>query len=225
MIGILIVAGIRLYREGLAHLLDNEADMIVRGLYANGRETLPILPLAGADVILLDMAVPEGYQTARVVREMTPVIPLVAIGIADSDAEVIACAEAGATAYVTREGSVAELVAAVRSAARGELICSPRVAGTLVRRVATLAGERQAVGQTARLTQREREIASLIGHLSNKEIATRLRIEVATVKNHVHNLLEKLNAHSRLEVSHVLANPERPDSTALNSPTPLVHRG
>jgi DNA-binding NarL/FixJ family response regulator len=112
---------------------------------------------------------------------------------------------------VTRNGSISELVAAARCAARGELNCSPRIAGTLVRRVAALAKEQYSATHLSRLTQREREIADLLGQeLSNKEIATRLRIEVATVKNHVHKVLEKLNAHSRFQVQRALAQTRDP---------------
>jgi DNA-binding NarL/FixJ family response regulator len=102
---------------------------------------------------------------------------------------------------VAREGSVHDLVDAVERAARGELQCSPQVAGTLIRRLAW----RAAAGATlipSPLTARESEIVRLIDEgLSNKEIAVRLGIEVATVKNHVHNLLEKLRVRRRSEAA------------------------
>ena len=104
--------------------------------------------------------------------------------------------------YVGRGDSLEDLVAAVESAARGELHCSPKIAGSLVRRVAILAAGRAVVSLQGRLTSREREIARFLEKgLSNKEIATALCIEVATVKNHVHNLLEKLNVHRRTHVA------------------------
>jgi two-component system, NarL family, nitrate/nitrite response regulator NarL len=133
---------------------------------------------------------------------MVPSVPMVALGVAGNESEIVTCAEFGVVAYVTREGTFDELLSVVRAAARGELLCSPRIAGTLARRVATLAAERQPTLELARLTRREREIVALIQQdLSNKEIAARLGIEVATVKNHVHNLMEKLNTHSRVAVS------------------------
>ena len=130
---------------------------------------------------------------------------MVAIGIADSDTEVIACAERGFAAYVTRDGSVDELAATIRAAGKGELTCSPRIAGTLMRRLGALAAELHPASSMARLTRREREIAALMRQdLSNKEIATRLRIEVATVKNHVHNVLDKLQVHRRSDAARLL---------------------
>jgi len=85
---------------------------------------------------------------------------------------------------------------------RGEAVCSPRVAGALLRRIAALATDGRSDRVPAHLTKREREIMGLIDEgLSNKEIAKRLRIEVATVKNHVHNILEKLQVHRRGEAA------------------------
>jgi DNA-binding NarL/FixJ family response regulator len=141
MIRILIVAGIRLYRDGLSHVLDGHDGLRVVGAVADAREACIPLTELTPDVVVLDMATAENYAMARELRHIAPSIPVVAIGVADSDGEVLTCAELGAAGYVTRDGSIDALVAAVQSAARGELICSPRMAGTLVRRLATLAAE------------------------------------------------------------------------------------
>ena len=199
---LLIVSGVRLYREGLAQLIGRNEDFEVVGALATPPESQDEIDRLGADVILLDIATAGSYAAARRLTKTCVVPPVVALGVLDSDAEVIACTEAGAVGYVTREGSLEELVAVVQSAARGELICSPRVAGSLARRLATLAGETAEAQSRSRLSRREREVAALIGEdLSNKEIAMRLSIEVATVKNHVHNLLEKLRVHRRSEAA------------------------
>jgi|SRR5215831_12144809 len=205
MIGILIIAGVRFYREGLARLLAREQDVTVVGAFASGDDLERSSPLFDADVILVDKSTLDAEDTTRL-REVAGSAPWVAIGVADSEADILACMEAGAAAYVTRDGSIEDLVAAVRNATRGELMCSPRVARALGRRVAELMGEREETKSVSlRLTRREREIARLIqSDLSNKEIATQLSIEVATVKNHVHNLLDKLQVRSRLEISRTL---------------------
>jgi two-component system, NarL family, nitrate/nitrite response regulator NarL len=206
VIRILIVSSIRLYREGLEQLLSQRAELRVIGTRSEGRDAIPFLKDVPTDVVLLDLATQHSHTTAREIARMTPAIPLVVIGIADSDRDVLHCAELGAIGYVTRDGSLDELVAAVQSAARGELVCSPRRAGTLIRHVAALAGERVVAQARAKLTRREREIAALMqDDLSNKEIAVRLRIEVATVKNHVHSVLEKLNIHRRADAGHAMS--------------------
>jgi DNA-binding NarL/FixJ family response regulator len=106
---------------------------------------------------------------------------------------------------VSREGSLEDLISALDSVSRGELLCPPRIAAGLRRRVAALAAARAPVGPRGHLTRREAEVAGLIdAGLSNKQIAQRLCIEVPTVKNHVHNILEKLQVHRRGEAAAML---------------------
>jgi DNA-binding NarL/FixJ family response regulator len=208
MTRVLIVASIRLYREGLAQLLNANGDFTVVGTDSTGREAIQRVDETAPDVTLVDMDIPDLGDISAAFATRSPRIPLVAVGIAESDAEVLACAEMGIAGYVTRESSMSELAAALRGAADGELFCSPRTAGILIRRIAELAADRQQSDNSsvAMLTQREREVATLMCEgLSNKEIATRLCIEVATVKNHVHNVLDKLNVHRRSEAVRLLA--------------------
>jgi DNA-binding NarL/FixJ family response regulator len=123
---------------------------------------------------------------------------VVALAAPESEEDIIALAEAGVLGYVTRDESLDNLVTTIESVARDEMACSPWMATVLVRRVQALAAERP--GPTQRLTAREAEILELIAQgLSNKEIAARLFIEVTTVKNHVHNILEKLGVSRREE--------------------------
>ena len=103
---------------------------------------------------------------------------------------------------MTSDASVAELVAAIESVARGESLCTPSVAAALMRRLASLARSWADADPIEPLTRREREILELIDEgLSNKQIAQRLRIELPTVKNHVHHILGKLGVHRRAEAA------------------------
>jgi DNA-binding NarL/FixJ family response regulator len=169
-------------------------------------------------VVLLDAASHGALEGACAIRASSPDAAVVALGVANAEGDVIACAEAGVAGYVVREGSVEDLIATVESAARGELRCSPRMAGALVRRLARLAAG-QPIPDGARLTRRELEIVRMIDDgLSNKEIAVRLSIEVATVKNHVHHLLEKLGVRRRGEAAAKLRMRRRPRDPRLTPP-------
>jgi DNA-binding NarL/FixJ family response regulator len=206
MIHVLIAADIWLYREGLAHLLGQHGGFRVVGTSCDRSQTTARFRELRPDVVLLDLSTPESRAIIRDLGQLAPGVPVVAIAVANRVADVLSCIEAGVVGYVSRDGSLADLVTAVESAARGELRCSPALAGSLVRRFAALAAERDArvspVDESAHLTIREREIVRLLeDNLSNKEIAVRLGIEVATVKNHVHNLLEKLNLRRRVDVA------------------------
>ena len=205
MTRVLITSPIRLYREGLANMIASRAGLVVAGAESVLPTTQAALDAVAADVIVLDIATPGGIDAGRGLRLLERPPALVILGVAGTDDEVLACAEAGAVGYVTRDGSLDELVAAVAAAARGELICSPRFAGCLARRVASLSAGREPDREPWRLSRREREIALLLGQdLSNKEIAVRLTIEVATVKNHVHNILNKLQVHRRTDAARLV---------------------
>lgn len=186
-------------------MLERNGGFLVVGLRSH-RQQLADLTVLAPNVVLLDMETRDSSAIIRDLKHSAPHVPIVAVGVSDADAHVLACMEAGADGYVDREGSLETLIAAIESAARGELHCSPRVAGGLLRRLAALACAREPIAPAGQLTVREGQIVQLIvQNLSNKEIASRLGIEVATVKNHVHNLLEKLNVRRRVDVARSLS--------------------
>lgn len=200
MVRLVIVAGIRLYREGLANVLAETGRVEVVGAFATADEAIARMAHDAPEIVLLDMAGGDALAAVPGVLAAVPGIKVVALGVADTS-DVLACAEVGAAAYVLRESSVDELVATITGAAREELRCSPRVAAALMGRVARLAAQTGS-GSDSALTAREREIMALIDEgLSNKQIAKRLCIEVATVKNHVHHILDKLGARTRGEAA------------------------
>jgi DNA-binding NarL/FixJ family response regulator len=126
----------------------------------------------------------------------------VAIGALDTEEAVLASLEMGAAAYVTGEGDMGRLVETVRQVVRGGVVCSPSITGRLFRRLAALADEQRGVHPAEPLTVREHEIAGLLAAgLSNREIGRRLFIEVSTVKNHVHSILDKLGLGGRADAA------------------------
>jgi two-component system nitrate/nitrite response regulator NarL len=199
---VLIAINVRLYREGLARALSGEERIRVVQAVARVDDALAGVASLQPDIVLLDIGMPEALKAVGAIVDQFPKTRVVGLAVPEADGDVLACAEAGIAGYVMPEGSVEDLVAAVISAAQGELHCSPRVDATLLQRVAQLALERSASRDLTTLTQRENSIVQLIAEgLSNKEIAARLFIEVATVKSHVHNVLEKLDARTRGEVA------------------------
>ena len=203
LVRVFVVADVRVYRELLADALTREDGFEVGGS-APGDIASMAIGMTEPGVVLVDTASIPGQAGVRALAAAAPTAKIVAVGIPDDEAAVLALAEAGVTGYVTVEQPLAELVAAVEAAANDELQCSPRVAAALAKRVAALAGGPRGTGDQ-RLTRREREIAALVSEgLSNKQIARRLSIEQATVKNHVHNILAKLGASRRDEVAVLL---------------------
>jgi DNA-binding NarL/FixJ family response regulator len=200
-IRVLISAEVRLYSEGIALLLDREADIEVAATTTTREQTVAGVAALRPVLVLIDSAMPGAVASIREMRRQEADVKIVVLGLPDADPAIIECAEAGVSGFLTRDASRAELVATVRGAARGEALCSPRVVARLLHRVATLAAERPR-SYSGTLTVREAEIVELIDEgLSNKEIAGRLHIEVPTVKSHVHSILEKLGARRRGEAA------------------------
>lgn len=202
MIRVLILDHSRLHCQGLTRILEETGCLAVVGACAPAPESLGRILELKPDIVLLHLGVPDRFAAIRAVVESAPKARVVVLGASESEEEVVACAEAGAAGYLMRDGSLDDLVAIAQSVARGETVCSPRVAAILLRQVAVLASERQSRMLSIRLTAREREIVDLIDRgLSNKEISQQLSVEVRTVKTHVHNILEKLQVHRRGEAA------------------------
>lgn len=224
MIRVVIVAESRLFREGLALALEHQGRLHVSRSEATVEDALQALPVLQPDAVLLDMAIPDALGAVRRIVDGHPPSRVVALGVADTERDVIACAEAGAAGYVFRDASVEAVTAATHSAVHGELHCSAKVAGSLLRRVAHLAAAREGDERMA-LTRREHEVLQLVDDgLSNKEIAVRLTIEVATVKNHVHNILEKLGVRRRGEAAARLRRQQRHRRSSGATPLPYGPR-
>ena len=183
-------------------MLEDEPEIEVVATAAGADEAVRMLREQQPDIVLLDVAIPENAWLVRGLVAAVPGTRVVALAVPEAEQDVLRWAEAGVAGYVTREASVEDVVAAVQAVARGEVLCSPRMVATLFQRIATLALERSPASIEARLTNRELEILDLIDQgLSNKEIARRLTIEISTVKNHVHNILDKLNVSRRAEAA------------------------
>ena len=199
---LLILGEAGLYREALAGSLGRDERFEMVAVVPHVEGALEVLDCVGADVVLVDTRMTDGTDAVRELAAAAPQVKLVALAVREVEPEVIAVAEAGASAYVTPDGSMEDLASAVQSVERGEVLCSPGMAAGLFRRVATLARDRQLDPIDEKLTARELDVLRLVeAGLSNKEIATALSIELPTVKNHVHRILEKLHVNRRSEAA------------------------
>jgi DNA-binding NarL/FixJ family response regulator len=199
---LLILAEVSLYREALARSLGRDDRFKVAAVAAGIDEAVASVETAQPDIILVDAGMPASASAVWVLATAAPDAKVVALGVPEVEGDVMALAEAGVSGYVTLDGSIEDLAAVVESVSRGETLCSPGIAANLFDRVATLSRERQLEPIEEKLTARELDVLRLIEEgLANKEIATELSIELPTVKNHVHRILEKLNVHRRTEAA------------------------
>ncbi|MBN2426309.1 MAG: response regulator transcription factor [Calditrichaceae bacterium] len=191
----------RLLREGIASMLAQEEDIIVIGSAMSGSEAIKQIKKLRPDVALIDIGMPDkdGLDVTQALYKDLPSVKVIILGMPDLTDEIMVCIESGAAGYVLKEASFEYLVESIRSVKRGESFCSPRMAASLFSRIAELAGER-IPESSVKLTPREVEVINKIADgMSNKEISGQLYIEEQTVKNHIHNILDKLQLHNRLE--------------------------
>ena len=190
----LIVSEVMLFREGLRAGLARLGSLEV--VAAAPDEAHAMIRGHAIDIVILDGSRYCALAHAAALRNAWPDLKLVAFGIC-SPRDMLVGAEFGICAFVGENGEVADINQAAVMALRGESYCSPRATAHLIDHIVALARTRGSPIE-GRLTLREREVASMVGQgLSNKQIAQELRISPATVKNHVHNILEKSHLSSR----------------------------
>ncbi|MDH6463717.1 two-component system nitrate/nitrite response regulator NarL [Micromonospora sp. A200] len=202
---VLVVDDIRLFRDQLINILEAQPFIEHAAGASDGEEALRQLTNYGFGVVLVSMATAGSLAICRQLIASAKGTRVVALGVSGSEDEVVACAEAGVTGYLLRHETYDALLSVIAAAGRGEISCPPPVAAALVRRMGQHGRDMGVRTGASRLTTREREILGLIDEgMSNKDIARKLNIEIRTVKNHVHNLLEKLKVHRRGEAAALL---------------------
>jgi DNA-binding NarL/FixJ family response regulator len=212
-IRILIIEDHRILREGIAAMINGEADMTVVGAYGGNGDALLQVRKLSPHVVLLDLGLRNQNSmraTARLTKEL-PEIKVIGMGLIPSQLDIIELVEAGASGLILKDASIEVFLGSIRSVVRGTKVLPPALAGSLFSNVIehALKKGRGKLTTAVRMTKREREILPLIADgLSNKEIALRLNVATFTVKSHVHNTLEKLALHSRLQLATFFHNGE-----------------
>jgi DNA-binding NarL/FixJ family response regulator len=208
---ILLIEDNRLLRDGIRAIIDNQSDLKI--LAATGGNHDPLLQARSLnpDVILIDLGL-RNKNGPRIVADLTrelPQIRVIGMDLIPSQLDIVEFVQAGAAGFILKDATIEDVLATIRAVARGMRILPPLLTGSLFTHVVEHA-LRKGNGElpnAIRMTKREREIIGLIADgLSNKEIAGRLSIEIYTVKSHVHNILEKLALHSRLQISAYVHN-------------------
>jgi DNA-binding NarL/FixJ family response regulator len=212
-IRIFLVEDNRILREGIAATIKAEPDMTVVASSAGNGGTLADVRKLRPHIILLDLSL-RNQNGTRLVSSLSkefPDVKLIGMGLVSSQVDIIELVEAGASGFILKDATVEDFLGSIRSVARGTKVLPPLLAGSLFSHVieSALKKGKGKLTNAVRMTKREREIITLIAEgLSNKEIAQRLNVATYTVKSHVHNILEKLALHSRLQIAMFTHNDE-----------------
>ena len=214
MIRVLLVNEIPLTCNAIASVLSEEGDMTVIGCAHSPDEALVLGPECDVALVSTGLGHARALELVYALKEVAPEAQVLVLGLTETRDQVLQFVQAGVTGYVLADDSVEDMLVRIRSACEGHAHISPHIAGALMRRLSELArlaaqpaiamGHNGHGGQE--LTPRELEILHLIAEgMSNRQIAEALVIEVGTVKNHVHNILSKLEVNSREDAAAYLA--------------------
>jgi DNA-binding NarL/FixJ family response regulator len=207
-IKILLVNEIRLMGSVIATALEDEPDIRVVARVTTPEEALKIIQDTEVDIALVSTRLPEGgaIKLTNAISELAPSTKVLALGLSEDKKRVLRYVEAGATGYILKDDSLDDLISTVHAAQEGKVFVSPEIAAAMIERLSDLAqmfaDVENSITDAPGLTPREIEVLELIGEgLTNQQIAERLVIEIGTVKNHVHSILEKLNVSNRGEAA------------------------
>jgi DNA-binding NarL/FixJ family response regulator len=202
----MIVDDHALFRRGLEMVLADESDIELVGQASDGAEAVEKAAESLPDVVLMDIRMPRssGIEACRAMKEAAPSAKIIILTISDEEEDLFEAIRAGASGYLLKDIPLDEVAEAVRAVHGGQSLINPSMAGKLLTEFATLARrDAEPAAQEVpapKLTDREMQVLKLVARgMNNRDIAKELFISENTVKNHVRNILEKLQIHSRME--------------------------
>ncbi|HEX5532440.1 MAG TPA: response regulator transcription factor [Actinomycetales bacterium] len=203
-IRVLVADDHALYRRGLEMVLSAEPDIEIVGEAGDGSEAITKAEELLPDVVLLDIRMPRrsGIEACTAIKDVVPSTKIVILTISDEESDLFRAVRAGANGYLLKDVPGEEIADGIRAVVGGQSLISPSMASALLTEFAALSRRQETRSQVPvpRLTERELEVLRLVARgLGNREIAAQLFISENTVKNHVRNILEKLQLHSRME--------------------------
>jgi two-component system NarL family response regulator len=208
-IRILVIEDNRVLCDGISTMLNEQADMHVVATIGSGNNVLLKASQTKPHVILIDAGL-KYFKEVSVVESIKKNIPeakLIGMGLLPLQSDIVEFVEAGASGFILKDATVKEFLLTIRSVAKGEKILPPSLTGSLFSHVAELSFRKRKgkITNAVRMTKRELEIIALIADgQSNKEIARQLNVATHTVKSHVHNIMEKLALHTRLQIANFI---------------------
>jgi two-component system NarL family response regulator len=199
---VVVVDDQELFRRGLTMLLGVEPDIEVVGEAGDGISAVDMVEATVPDVVLLDVRMPKrsGLQACIQIKERVPSVKIIMLTVSDEEGDLYESVKNGASGYLLKDSSIDEVAQAVRVVVEGQSLISPSMAVKLIDEFKQMARTEREQVMIPRLTDRELQVLRLVAKgMNNRDAARELFISENTVKNHVRNILEKLQLHSRME--------------------------
>ena len=205
-IRLLLIEDNRLLRDGIHSILKAHKDIVIIAASGDGKHTLVKIKELKPNVILLDLGLrsQNSLHVVEIVKKDFPDAKIIVMDLAPVQADILQYVKAGANGFILKDASLNEFLITIRTVAEGSTVLPPLLVDSLFSQIVDHAVRegKTKLKEAVRMTAREREVIILLGEgLTNKEIAQKIHVSTYTVKSHIHNIMEKLALHTRLEIA------------------------
>ena len=204
---LIVIEDNRLLRDGLTAMLNGQPDIKVVAAFGTAEKALHDLAALKLNVVLLDLGLrgQNSLNVVRMIRKKSKEIAIIVMDLIPTQADIIMYVEAGVAGFILKDATVEEFIRTIRSVALGSKVLPTNLTDSLFTQsveYAVRGSGASVVANSVRMTRREHQVVQLIAEgMTNKEIAQRLHLSTYTVKSHVHNILEKLTLHTRVQIA------------------------
>ena len=205
-IRLLLIEDNRLLREGILAILKPQKDIVIVAASGDGKSSLLKIQQLKPNIVLLDLGLrsQNSLHVVEIVKKEFPKAKVIVMDLAPVQADILQYVKAGANGFILKDASLHDLVITIRTVSEGATVLPPLLVDSLFSQIVDHAVRegKSKLKESVRMTQREREVIEYLGEgMSNKEIGQKVRISIYTVKSHIHNIMEKLALHTRLEIA------------------------
>jgi DNA-binding NarL/FixJ family response regulator len=222
-IAILVIEDNRLLRDGIASILKKQSDMRVVATVGNGENILLMMDKLKPSIVLLDLGLrnQNSLQIVKLSKRHFQETKIIVMDLIPLQSDVFEFIQAGVAGFILKDASIAEFLKTIRLVYQGTQVLPPHLTGSLFSQIVEHAingSKPSAILESTRMTKREKQIVELIADgFANKEIAQKLHLSTYTVKSHVHNILEKLALHTRVQIANQAHSSESYKTTIDNT--------
>jgi DNA-binding NarL/FixJ family response regulator len=205
-IRLLLIEDNRLLRDGIFSILKSQEDIVIIAASGDGKSTLIKIKKLKPNIILLDLGLrsQNSLHVVEIVKKDFPEAKIIVMDLAPVQSDILQYVKAGANGFILKDTALKDFLITIRSVAEGSTVLPPVLVDSLFSQIVDYAVSegKSKLQEAVKMTKREREVILLLGGgLSNKEIAQKIHVSTYTVKSHIHNIMEKLTLHTRLEVA------------------------
>jgi DNA-binding NarL/FixJ family response regulator len=205
-IRLLLIEDNRLLRNGILAILKPQKDIVIIAASGDGKDTLLKIKQLKPNVVLLDLGLrsQNSLHVVEIVKKDFPEAKIIVMDLAPVQADILQYVKAGANGFILKDASLNDFLITIRTVAEGSTVLPPLLVDSLFSQIVDHAVRegKSKLNEAVKMTKREREVIGLLGEgMTNKEIGQKIRVSTYTVKSHIHNIMEKLALHTRLEIA------------------------